>query len=121
MNENWINTPQYRLLERYLDVTSMRHSLVTGNLANLDTPGYQTRDLDFRGELIRAMDGTGWGETSPTVIPVRGLIQRPDGNNVSVDRETMLLSEVQLKFKIAAQLLRAELAQLRTAIHEGAQ
>lgn len=120
MSMDWMNTPQFRLLERYLDVTAMRQSLVSANLANVDTPGYRTRDLDFRGELLRAMDGTGWGETSPMVVPVQGLTTRPDGNNVSVDRETLLLSEVQLKFKIAAQILRAELAQLRTAIHEGA-
>lgn len=116
---NWMETPQLRLLERYLDVSAMRQSLVSSNLANVDTPGYQTRDLVFRGELQRALEGAGWNETSPLVVPVRGLIERPDGNNVSVDRETLLLSEVQLKFRIATQILKAEFAQLRTAIHEG--
>ena len=37
---SWINTPQMLLLERYLDVISMRQTLVSTNVANLDTPGY---------------------------------------------------------------------------------
>jgi len=116
---SWLNTPQMMLLERYLDVSSMRQTLVTTNLANVDTPGYHTRDVDFRGELQRATDGMDMGLTSPFVVPVRGLIARPDGNNVSVDREAMLLGEVQLQFKSVTAILRAQFAQLNNAIKEG--
>jgi flagellar basal-body rod protein FlgB len=116
---SWLNTPQMLLLERYLDVSSMRQTLVTTNLANVDTPGYHTRDVDFRGELRRAMDGADAGLTSPFVLPVRGLIARPDGNNVSVDREAMLLAEIQLQFKSVTAILRAQFAQLNNAIKEG--
>jgi flagellar basal-body rod protein FlgB len=116
---SWMNTPQFLLLERYLDVSSMRQSLVSTNIANIDTPGYHTRDIDFRGELQRVMNGEDDGATSPFVLPVRGLIARPDGNNVSVDRESMLLSEVQLQFKVATAILHAQFAQINLAIKEG--
>jgi flagellar basal-body rod protein FlgB len=116
---NWINTPQFALLERYLDLSTMRQTLVSTNLANVDTPGYHTRDIDFRGELQRALNGESGESTSPFVVPVRGLNERPDGNNVSVDRESMLLAEVQLQFKTATAILRAKFAQLNTAIREG--
>ena len=116
---SWMNTPHFLLLERFLDVNAMRQALVSTNLANVDTPGYHTRDVDFRGELQRAMNGEDTSLTSPFVVPVRGLIARPDGNNVSVDRESLLLAEVQLKFKAATALLRAQFAQLSTAIKEG--
>jgi flagellar basal-body rod protein FlgB len=53
------------------------------------------------------------------VLPVRGLIARPDGNNVSVDRESMLLAEVQLQFKAATAIIRSEFSGLSTAIREG--
>jgi flagellar basal-body rod protein FlgB len=53
------------------------------------------------------------------VLPVRGLIARPDGNNVNVDRESMLLAEVQLQYKAATAILRAQFSQLNTAIKEG--
>jgi len=116
---SWLNSAHLALLERYLDVTTMRQTLVTTNIANIDTPGYHTRDVDFRGELRRAMDGDPQGITSPFVMPVRGLVERPDGNNVSPDREAMLLAEVQLQFKAATAVIRAQFAQLSTAIREG--
>jgi flagellar basal-body rod protein FlgB len=117
---SWLNSAPLMLLERYLDVTTMRQTLVTTNLANIDTPGYHARDVDFRGELARAMNGEDTSLTSPYVIPVRGLIARPDGNNVSVDRESLLLAEVQLQFKAVTAVIRSEFAQVSTAIREGA-
>ncbi len=117
---SWLNSAPLLLLERYLDVTTMRQTLVTTNLANIDTPGYHARDVDFRGELARAMNGEDTSSTSPFVVPVRGLIARPDGNNVSVDRESILLAEVQLQFKAATAVLRSEFSQINTAIKEGA-
>jgi flagellar basal-body rod protein FlgB len=116
---SWLNSAPLLLLERYLDVTTMRQTLVTTNLANIDTPGYHARDVDFRGELQRAMNGEDTSLTSPFVMPVRGLIARPDGNNVSVDRESMLLAEVQLQFKAATAVLRSSFSQISTAIREG--
>jgi len=56
---NDVSTPMMSLLEHVLDVTSQRHKLVVSNMANVDTPGYHTKDLNFRSELRRA---TGAGE-----------------------------------------------------------
>jgi flagellar basal-body rod protein FlgB len=116
---SWMNTPNLLLLQRYLDVSSMRQTLVATNLANVDTPGYHTRDIDFRGELQRAMDGEAIEGASPFVVPVRGLLARPDGNNVNVERESMLLAETQLQFKAATAILPAEFGEISTAIKEG--
>jgi flagellar basal-body rod protein FlgB len=116
---SWLNSAQLSLLERFLDVNSMRQTLVSTNLANVDTPGYHTRDVDFRGELLRASLGQDASATSPFVVPVRGLIARPDGNNVSVDRESLLLAQVQLQFKAGTAILRSYFAGIQTAIREG--
>ena len=116
---SWINSPGMALLERYLDVVTMRQTLISTNVANIDTPGYHTRDVDFRGELMRVMNGEDTSTTSPFVVPVRGLTTRPDGNNVSADREGMLLAEVQLQFKVGTALIRSEFSGLTTAIREG--
>lgn len=116
---SWLNTAPLMLMERYLDVNTMRQTIVSTNAANIDTPGYHARDVDFRGELARAMNGEDTRMTSPFVVPVRGLVSRPDGNNVSVDREAMLLAEVQLQYKAAIAILRAQFAQITTAIREG--
>lgn len=116
---SFLETPNLLLLSRFLDLASMRQTLVSTNLANVDTPGYHTRDIDFRGELARAMNGFSNDGMSPFVVPVQGLVARPDGNNVSVDRESMLLAEVQLQFKAATAILRTQLAEINTAIREG--
>lgn len=116
---SWIDSAQVNLLGRYLDLSAQRQSLITSNIANVDTPGYHTKDIDFQGELQRALQGSEEPETEPFVREVPGLITRPDGNNVSVDRESLLLSEVQMQFGIAEQLLKSEFKTVRLAINEG--
>ncbi|HUA57373.1 MAG TPA: flagellar basal body protein [Verrucomicrobiae bacterium] len=103
-------TPQ---LERYLDLLSARQKLVTSNIANLDTPGYHTQDIDFQSEFQNAIAGP------PQVIEVSGLAMKNDGNNVSLDRESRLLAENALRFNVAANLLRSRISEVRTAIREG--
>jgi len=114
-----IDTPGIRALSRFLDVSVFRHSLITSNLANIDTPGFRSLDLNFRQELARADSELEYATFSPLVRRVQGLIERPDGNNVSLERESLLLAETQLRFNTAIQLLRAEFRRLSTAIHEG--
>jgi flagellar basal-body rod protein FlgB len=99
-------------LERYMDLLSARQRLVTSNIANVDTPGYQTQDIDFVDELRRASG-------PPEVLEAGGLVTKNDGNNVSLDRESRLLSENALRFQAASSLLRAQIQQVRSAIKEG--
>lgn len=118
MNDGLIHSAQMRLLERFLDLSSYRQSLVASNLANIDTPGYRARDFDFRSAL-RSFSADRQTGVRPAALEVSGLIERPDGNNVSLERETMLLSITQLQFTAGAQLLRAEFRRLLNAINEG--
>jgi len=115
---NDVSTPMMYLLEKFLDVTSQRHTLVAGNMANVDMPGYRTKDIDFRGELHRAVN-SGPVSFTPVLRSVQGLLERPDGNNVSLDREGLLLAETQLQYNLGVQLLRNEFQTLLTAINEG--
>jgi flagellar basal-body rod protein FlgB len=46
-------------------------------------------------------------------------MQRPDGNNVSLDRESLLLAQTQLQFRLGVELLRQEFQEITTAIKEG--
>ena len=116
---SWMSTMPLDLLQRFLDLSSKRQALISSNIANVDTPGYRTKDIDFRGELERALQGDESQSTEPFVHEVPGLVARPDGNNVSVDRESLLLSEVQLQFGVAEQLLKSQFRNLHLAINEG--
>jgi flagellar basal-body rod protein FlgB len=121
-------------LGRFLDVDVARYKLITMNLANVDTPGYHTRDLDFHAELRRVANEENAHELEnedggairlsstsfePVVHPVRGLMERPDGNNVSLERETLLLAETQMKFNLGVQLLKDEFHTISLAINSG--
>jgi flagellar basal-body rod protein FlgB len=114
-----MDTSQSILLERFLDLATTRQSLLVSNIANIDTPGYRTQDIDFHGELARALGQQPGAPWLPMVRQVSGLLSRPDGNNVSVDREGLLLAELQLKYQAAIQAMRAEFSYVRYAIHEG--
>ncbi len=119
-----IDTPLMRGLERVLDLSAFRHQVIAANLANVDTPGYRTRDVrPFAGEIEQAMAGDEPAFTEQSFTPVaheiRGLLERPDGNNVSVERESLLLAQNQLRFQVAVQFLKAEFHKLSSAINGG--
>jgi len=116
-----IDTPLMRGLERVLDVSTFRQQLLAANLANVDTPGYRTRDVrPFGSELEQAMSsGDEYPVMTPAAHAVRGLLERPDGNNVSVERETLLMAQNQLRFQVAVQFLRKQFSELSTAINGG--
>jgi flagellar basal-body rod protein FlgB len=101
-------------LEHYMDLLSLRQKLVASNIANADTPGYKTRDIDFQREFRNRIAGT-----APAVEEVSGLEVKQDGNNVSMDREARLLAENTMRFNLAANLARIELRTVRSAIEEG--
>jgi len=106
-------------LERYLDLSAGQAKLTAANMANIDTPGYRAMGMDFEAEMRDAMDGVDQGRAPrrTRIKPVDGLISRPDGNNVSMDRESMNLAEAQLKFKVGVALLRGENQRVLDAIH----
>ncbi|MFN8009018.1 MAG: flagellar basal body rod protein FlgB [Terriglobia bacterium] len=125
-----------QLMERYLDLSVKRQSLIASNLANVDTPGYKTVDLDFKQELEAAhqvlmdkpqttnrrhIDLKIDKEGSSSVAPqeVDGLTSRNDLNNVNVDREMTQLSTNALKFSMVAQLLAGKFRVIKNAINEG--
>jgi flagellar basal-body rod protein FlgB len=56
---------------------------------------------------------------SPVVHQVRGLMERPDGNNVSIERESLLLADAQMKYNLGVQLLKDEFHTISLAISSG--
>jgi flagellar basal-body rod protein FlgB len=126
-HKSMTNTSMSEALSRFLDVDVARYKLVATNLANIDTPGYQTRDLDFRAELRRAAAEESGAEAGnlvsaafhPVGHQVRGLLTRPDGNNVSVERESLLLAEAQMKFNLGVELLKDQFHTIALAINSG--
>ena len=106
-------------IARYLDLDTGQMKLTAAKMANIDTPGYRAMGMDFEAEMRGAMKDVDLGST-PRPVRLRavdGLIARPDGNNVSLDRESLNLAEEQLKFKTGVALLRQEYQRILDAIH----
>jgi flagellar basal-body rod protein FlgB len=108
-------------LGRYLDLTSQQMQLTAGNMANVDTPGYKTQGFDFDKEFARQLnDSAGAAGLAGSQAPaqdVDGLVARPDGNNVSMDREGLQLAKAQMQFKLGIQLLKGDFSSVMSAIH----
>lgn len=114
-----INTPLIALLGHALDLTAQRQALVSQNIANVDTPGYHARDIDFGSELRRALAGQDDNPVTPVIREIPGLTERPDGNNVNIDRESLLMAQNQLQFQTEVALLRSQFSRLQNAINGG--
>jgi len=113
------STPLMQLIDSYLKVTSNRQQLIASNIANVDTPGYHTQDINFQSAMQQAMNEGSGAQLSLASNQVEGLPERPDGNNVNIDREGLLLGETQLQYQMAVQLIKSEFHRLLTAIKEG--
>jgi flagellar basal-body rod protein FlgB len=114
-----IETRLSEQVARYLDLATSEAKLTAANMANIDTPGYRALGMDFESEMRDAMNDVE-NEQPTGNVDVQledGLIARPDGNNVSMDREGLNLAEAQLKFKTGVALLREEYQRVLSAIH----
>jgi flagellar basal-body rod protein FlgB len=111
--------PTLDALQGYLRVITERQQMIVSNMANVDTPGYHTKDIDFQTAIRQVMNGTDTLHLEPASEELQGLPERPDGNNVNIDRESLLLSQTQLQFQLGIQLVKNKFSHLLTAIKEG--
>ena len=113
-----VTTATSDALGKYLDLAANQLKLTASNMANIDTPGYKTQGFDFDKAFSQALSGT--GSDDPEAGEVLGLVARPDGNTVSLDRESLQLAKTQLQFKTGVALLKSEFSRVMSAIHADA-
>lgn len=106
------------LLGNALKHSEQNHSVVSQNIANVNTPGYRTNQLSFEHFLKKVSDGSAehaFLENQP-VTRVEGLMERADGNNVDIDQQLAALKKNSLLFQTYSQLLAAKMSTYRKAI-----
>lgn len=101
-------------IERYMDLLSARQKVVASNIANADTPGYKTQDINFQSEFQSLTSGN-----RSDIVEVSNLATKNDGNNVDLDREARLLAENAMRFSLASNLMRSQIRLVKEAIQEG--
>ena len=124
------------LLTKSMDLRSINQQVIASNIANAETPNYAPARFQFAEELKQALQKPGFTmqttdekhiSTGPgTIGDVHGILTREptanplgDGNGVSVDDEMIALSENQLLYETAAQLLKKRMTMLKYAISGG--
>ena len=101
---NYIN-----VLEKTCDASWTRNSLISNNIANVDTPNYKRKDLKFEEYLSSAVTlGSSLDEdianvdldtlTGTTYTDYGNVDYRLDGNNVDIDTESAELAKNQIKY-----------------------
>ena len=107
-----IEDRMFPVLDNLLTLTSKRQQILAGNVANIDTPGYRAKDISFAAELDGSLD------LSSKVIEVETK-DKPNGNNVDLDRELTEITKNGLQYVTLVQYLNQRIKTLRAAISEG--
>ena len=127
----------FPLLEKALDLRSLKHNVIVSNIANKDTPNYKAFDLIVEKELEKAM-GSGkelglkrsrQGHLSGRAIggsavrlETNNTLQvslKRDGNTVNIDKEMAKLSENELMYNALAQIISKKFQGLKNVIQGG--
>jgi flagellar basal-body rod protein FlgB len=122
-------------LEQVVHFAQARHSVLAGNIANLDVPGYRARDLsvgDFQARLKEAIDtqrrqpsALSPGETifqparkTAEVSEVNRTILRHDDGNVGLEHEVTEMVKNQIQHNLALAVMASQFRLLQAAISE---
>ena len=123
---NYIN-----VLDKALDASNLRETVITNNLANINTPGYKRREVDFESLLRQELDKIKWNSLDEKMNDVQlsplnagvhfdmqayGYDYRLDGNNVDVDVENTELASEQLRYQLIADSVTQEFSRLQKAM-----
>jgi len=114
---------QLNNLQNAMGRTTERQAMLTGNLANANTPGYKRKDMDFNIVLD--------AELHPSDVRMQEMRDRQaqmrsdrssirlDGSNVDMEREVMSLAETELRYQALTDMTASYFSGLKNVIREG--
>ena len=113
------NSTTIPALGEVLNFAQARHTVLAGNIANVNTPQYQRLDVSFEDafskQLAKGEENSALA-IAPRVIEAGGGAERVDGNNVDVDEELGRLTKNTLLMSAVTQILASRIAAHRSAI-----
>ncbi len=109
----------------HMNYRTYRQEVISGNIANVDTPGYKAKETLFESELDSRLKLATTSQQHLKKSPSEGLYRTVDdpfsrigndSNTVDIDREMMKLNQNQLLYTASADIIAAKLDQLKTTI-----
>ncbi|CNI15073.1 flagellar basal body rod protein FlgB [Yersinia massiliensis] len=130
---------ELRFQQGALQLLSQRQDILASNIANVDTPGYLARDIDFSQQLKNAVENniktTGdvsltltSGKHIPAIAPsinndqlLYRIPDQPsaDGNTVDMDRERVNFADNTIKYQTSLTILSSQLKNMMSVINQG--
>jgi flagellar basal-body rod protein FlgB len=114
-----------RALDAALGAASMKQQTIANNLANVNTPGYQRKDVQFDGMLREALaadesgEAVDWAGLTPNVSTDDRAAMRQDGNSVDIDQEMAHLAENNVRYNALVQMAAKKIQTLEYVISDG--
>ena len=108
----------FTILPKAMDGLSLRHQVITDNIANVDTPGFKAKHVRFEDQLSSAISRGRPGLATQSIEKGTGKT-RLDGNSVDVDMEMAKLAETTVLYAAMSRLISERFSLLRTVITEG--
>ena len=119
---NYIN-----VLDRVADASNKRLEIINGNLANVSTPDYKRKDLDFESFLEKELARSGTLNQKIANVNLdrldyliytdkSDLRYRLDGNNVDVDVETSYQAQEQIRYSAILDSITNEFSKIRAVL-----
>lgn len=102
-------------MQSALDGLSLRQRTIAHNIANVNTPNYHARRVQFESTLAASVASgskTMTAATTATSLEPTNL----EGNNVNLETETLSNVDTVLRYQFATQAVGGEANSLRTAL-----
>lgn len=126
------------LLQRAMDVGSLRYQVSANNIANSEVPNYKRQEVNFESELKRAFESENqknqlqlaknderhieldvpydWRKVEPRRVTDWTTTANANGNNVDAETEAVNILKIQMNYRLLAQLQNFEFSQIKTAM-----
>lgn len=119
----------FHVIERSLEITKLGHGLIASNIANLNTPGYRAKEIDFDEALKDALENRSvdlarthplhFGAPSGSYAISCRERSLGGGDRVDIDKEMSKLAENNLRYRSSIEVLLRKFSMLKHAIIEG--
>ena len=116
-------------MDKAADASWKRETVLANNIANVNTPGYKRKDLDFEGVLKQELgrckhtsldtkiDNLHMDHLNPSVYTdLSNYSYRLDGNNVDIDVEEVEYASEQIRYQGITAGINNEFNRMKTVI-----
>ena len=117
------------LLTKAADASWKRETVISNNIANVDTPGYKRKDLNFQGVLTEELgrckresldskvSDVDLSRLDPQIyVDSANYSYRMDGNNVDIDTENVELASEQIRYEGLTDCINSEFERMKAVI-----